>query len=234
MKIRILPLLEGARKAEGITVIIDVFRAFSVAPYAFENGARRIIPADDTDTAYNLKKAHPEYLLIGERGGRKLPGFDFGNSPAEIEHADFRGKTLIHATSAGTRGLVQAAGAETVLTGSFVNADAVARYLKRRKPEVVTLVPMGSGGAAPSEEDDLCAEYLKSALEGESPPDFATIYKRLRACPAARKFFDPSAEWAPERDFDLCLDLNRFDFVLCARQVPDRFLALKRIDVLQD
>ena len=231
MKTHTLPLLKGARKAEGIAVIIDVFRAFSVAPYAFENGARRIIPVDDTDTAYALKKSHPEYLLMGERGGRKLPGFDFGNSPTEIEHADFRGKTLIHATSAGTRGLVHAAGAETVVTGSFVNADAVVRYLKRRNPEVVTLVPMGSGGADPSEEDDLCAEYLKSALEGESPPDFATIYKRLRACPAAQKFFDPSAEWAPERDFDLCLDLNRFDFVLCARQVPDRPMVLTRVEV---
>ncbi len=231
MKIQILPLLKGARQAEGIAVIIDVFRAFSVAPYLFGNHARRIIPVGDTKTAYDLKKSHPEYVLIGERGGKKLRGFDYGNSPAEIEHVDFRGKTLIHATSAGTPGLVHAAGAETVMTGSFVNADAVARYILSRRPEEVTLVPMGSGGTARSEEDDLCAEYLKSALQGETPPDFMAIRKRLKACAAAQKFFDPSAEWAPEGDFDLCLHLNRFDFVLCARQVSDRPMALTRVEV---
>lgn len=229
MKVQILPLLKGARQAEGIAVIIDVFRAFSVASYAFGNGARRIIPVGDTKAAHDLKKSHPEYLLIGERGGRKIPGFDYGNSPAEIEDVDFRGKTLIFATTAGTRGLVHAA-AETVMTGSLVNAEAVVRYLQSRDPDLVSLVPMGSGGTVRSEEDDLCAEYLKSALQGERPADFIAIRKRLQACPAAQKFFDPSADWAPERDFDLCLQLNRFPFVLCRQKVPDRPMALIRIE----
>lgn len=215
-------------------MIIDVFRAFSVAPYAIENGARRIIPVKDTDTAYALKKSHPEYVLMGERGGKKLPGFDYGNSPAEIEHIDFLGKTLIHATSAGTRGLVHAVHAETVITGGFVNADAVVRYLRYRNPAVVSLVPMGSAGVSRSEEDDLCAEYIRSALEGE-PIDFKRIQKELRDCPAARKFFDPSTEWAPERDFELCLNLNRFDFVLRAHWTeggpPNGRMELKRVDL---
>ena len=42
MNIKILKLIEGAKKAEGLTVIIDVFRAFTVACYAFNNGARII------------------------------------------------------------------------------------------------------------------------------------------------------------------------------------------------
>ena len=33
MEIRILELIEGAKKAEGLTVIIDVFRAFSLECY---------------------------------------------------------------------------------------------------------------------------------------------------------------------------------------------------------
>ncbi len=38
--------------------------------------------------------------------------------------------------------------------------------------------------------------------------------ERLRAAPAAKKFFDPAATWAPEGDFDLCTDVDRFGFVL--------------------
>jgi 2-phosphosulfolactate phosphatase len=41
-----------------------------------------------------------------------------------------------------------------------------------------------------------------------------TIRTRLRAAPSAQKFFDPQATWAPERDFELCTDVDRFDFIL--------------------
>jgi 2-phosphosulfolactate phosphatase len=38
--IRRLRLLDGAKTARGLTVVIDVFRAFSTAAYAFDRGAR--------------------------------------------------------------------------------------------------------------------------------------------------------------------------------------------------
>ena len=43
MKVEILEFVEGARHAQGVTVIIDVFRAFSVACYVADAGAARII-----------------------------------------------------------------------------------------------------------------------------------------------------------------------------------------------
>ena len=43
MDIKILQLLDGAKQAEGLTVIIDVFRAFSVACYAFDGGINKIL-----------------------------------------------------------------------------------------------------------------------------------------------------------------------------------------------
>ena len=108
MEIQILQLIEGARAAQGLTVIIDVFRAFSVACYAFDAGVARIFPVGSVDEARALKRENPTWLLAGERGGARLEGFDFGNSPSEIEGVDLRGRTLIQATSAGTRGLVSA------------------------------------------------------------------------------------------------------------------------------
>ena len=88
MKIRILQLVEGVRAARGLTVIIDVFRAFTVEAWLSRNRAAAIIPVGDIQTALDFRAAHPDALLCGERGGRMIEGFDFGNSPSAIEHAD--------------------------------------------------------------------------------------------------------------------------------------------------
>ena len=47
MKIQILELIEGAKRAEGLTVIIDVFRAFTTECYCFAGGAEKSYPVGD-------------------------------------------------------------------------------------------------------------------------------------------------------------------------------------------
>jgi 2-phosphosulfolactate phosphatase len=51
MEVKILQLLEGAKDATGLTVIIDVFRAFSTACYVYDHGAVKIIPIGEIDQA---------------------------------------------------------------------------------------------------------------------------------------------------------------------------------------
>ena len=80
--IQIDHLIEGAKRARGLTVIIDVFRAFSVESYLVSLGAGAIRPVGSIDRAKELHQMFPESLTIGERLGRQLPGFDFGNSPS--------------------------------------------------------------------------------------------------------------------------------------------------------
>jgi len=213
MQIEVVDFVAGAERARGVTIVIDVFRAFSVACYAFERGAERIIPLADAEVARSLRQANPGWLAIGEREARKLEGFDFGNSPAGIVAADLRGRTLLHTTHAGTRGLTSAVGADVLLTGSLVNAGAICAYVKSLAPRIVTIVRMGERAIERSLEDDLCAELLVARLRGE-PYDVSNIRERLRSAPSARKFFDPDATWAPEADFDLCTDVDRFGFVL--------------------
>ena len=104
MEINILECIEGAKQAQGLTVIIDVFRAFSLECYLFHQGAKRIIPIGNLNQAFALKAEHPDWCLFGERKGAKVDGCDFGNSPNEIAHLDFSNKTIIHTTSAGTNG----------------------------------------------------------------------------------------------------------------------------------
>ena len=66
-KINILHLLDGARQAKGLTVIIDVFRAFSLECFFYAAGAKLIRPVGSLAEAYALKTLIPGCLLAGER-----------------------------------------------------------------------------------------------------------------------------------------------------------------------
>jgi len=215
MKINILHLLDGAREAKGLSVIIDVFRAFTVVPYVFNNGASLVIPVGDEEEAWALKKKNPDFILIGERDEKPIPGFDFGNSPSKIFNSDFNGKTIVHRTSSGTQGIVNAFHAKEILTGSFVNANAIVNYIKKQNPSEVSLVCMGYACEYPTEEDTFCAEYIKNSLEGKST-DFVQQVDVLKRT-SGQRFFDPSkANFSPPEDFYLCTQLNKFDFVVKA------------------
>ena len=197
--------------------------------HALAAGAARVIPVEDVETARALKAAHPGWLLVGERHARRLPGFDCGNSPTELLAAGpLAGRTIIHTTHAGTQGLVAAARcAEAVLTGAFVNAAATLRRVRALGPREVTIVAMGHEARERCVEDDLCRELLLARLQGR-PFDEAAIAPMLRAAPAAVKFFDPVADWAPEGDFALCSAVDMVDFAVQLRRQPEGFDALER------
>jgi 2-phosphosulfolactate phosphatase len=227
VRIRLLELLSGAQAATGLTVIIDVFRASSVACYAFAAGAERILPVDSVEEALRLKSEHPDYVVLGERDCLRPEGFDYGNSPSEVKDRDLTGKTLVHATSAGTRGLFAAMGvAERVLFCSFPNVAATAAAIVAAAPETVSLVAMGKAGATPAPEDKLCAMYLANLLQ-DVPNAFSAIPRFLRDSPSAAIFFGDTAI-VPEEDFSLCLNLDAFDFFLEASVLADGRPALFR------
>ena len=230
MKIRILQLIEGARAARGLTVVIDVFRAMTVEAYVLHNGAADLIPVGDLDAAYAYQAAHPDVVLIGERGGRKCPGFDFGNSPSQVAGVDFSGKTVIHTTSAGTQGIANAIHATEILTGSLVNARAIADYLKRNGRERVSLVCMGLNAERPIEEDTLCAEYIRSLLEG-NPMDLTEGLENLKITSGAKFFDEKQKDVFPEADFHMCCELDKFNFVLKLEKSEDGLHYMKKIDM---
>lgn len=230
MNIKILQLIEGAKQATGLTVIIDVFRAFTVEAYLVNNGVEKLIPVGDKQIAYDYKEKYKDCILIGERRGIMLEGFDYGNSPTQIEKIDFSGKTVVHTTSSGTQGIANAKNAKEILTGSLVNAKAIAEYIKMQNPEDVSLVCMGNGGESEAREDTLCAEYIKSLLEGK---DLNLNYEieNLKNI-AGKRFFDPKLQDIfPERDFYLATELNKFIFVLKLEKDNEGMNYIKRIDV---
>jgi 2-phosphosulfolactate phosphatase len=230
MRIRHLRLLEGARRAEGLAAVIDVFRAFSTACCLAAGGVARLVVVERTEEAFALGREHPDWRLVGERGGRKLPGFDHANSPSEILEADVEGATVVFTTSAGTRGLLLAAGrAEEVVTASFRNAGAVIEHVRRRRPAVVSIVSLGAAGAEETVEDNLCGDYLAAAFAGV-PADFDAIDRTIRASASAARFGDPALPWFPAVDRERCLELDRHDFVLRLETGPDGLRELVRVE----
>lgn len=232
MEIQILHNIEGAKKAKGLTVIIDVFRAFSMETYLTRNNAKKIIPIGEIETAFEYKRANPDFVLCGERRGIKVDGFDHGNSPAQIENIDFTGKTVIHTTSAGTQGIVNATGADEIIGGNLVCAKAIADYIQYKNPEYVSLVCMGLMGCRKTDEDTLCAEYIKSRLEGKPLEDIEERIESLKLTSGAQFFKPELSHIFPEKDFELCTRINSFPFVLRLKKDENGGPAyMERVDI---
>ncbi|MFH1180115.1 MAG: 2-phosphosulfolactate phosphatase, partial [Candidatus Bathyarchaeota archaeon] len=117
MRIKRLSLVDGSKQATGLAVVIDVFRAFTTDAYVMANGAERVYPVATVEEAFELKQQHHDWVLMGERDGKQVPGFDYGNSPYDVKDVDFSGLSVIQTTSAGTQGLFNAYGADEILPG---------------------------------------------------------------------------------------------------------------------
>ena len=225
MEINIYHLIEGAKLAKGEAVIIDIFRAFSLECYLYSMGVSQIRPVGTVKEAFEWKDQDKDCILIGERGGRMCDGFNFGNSPSSVDPDLIKGKLVIHTTSAGTQGIINAYNADEIITGSLVNASAVASYIKKKDPNEVSLVCMGTAGKVKNPEDELCAEYIKSILLDESLSDINERVNALRYY-GGQHFFDPdNQDVFPQKDFYMCINRDIFDFVIRIDKDEHGFIA---------
>ncbi|QDU64088.1 putative 2-phosphosulfolactate phosphatase [Planctomycetes bacterium Pan216] len=115
-----------------MVVAIDVLRATTTIVAALAAGCRGVIPVLTVDDARDRAKdfSRGEYLLIGERQGEPIPGFDLGNSPGDFVADACWDRTAICTTTNGTRAILHAARASSVLIGSFVNFSAICEELR--------------------------------------------------------------------------------------------------------
>ncbi len=232
MDIKILHLIEGAKAARGTTVIIDVFRAFTVEAYMFSMGADKVIPIGSSDLAYEMKRANPDVILAGEREGKIMPGFDTGNSPYQLLSVDLENKTAVHTTSAGTQGIANATGATEILGCGLVNARATAEYIRQSGAEVVSLVCMGLMAKAETEEDTLCANYIKAILEGREI-DMPSEIEKLKVTSGAKFFDEAQNDVFPRDDFFMCTEVDKFPFAMRLTEGDDGIKYMERIDVYE-
>jgi 2-phosphosulfolactate phosphatase len=226
-------LASGARDARGVAVIIDVFRAFSCEPLFFYLGAEEVILEADPDRALHVKQRKPRTILVGEVNEVPIEGADMGNSPSEIAlrgEAFFKGRTVVHRTTAGVTGAITALErADEVILGSFLTAGAIASYVRKEEPRLVTLVAMGSRAKKKSPEDEACADYLEHLMAG-TPYDHIESLKRILYHPVAQKFLQGDTPYLPREDPVFCLQRDLFDFVLKVRKDADGLIRVSRED----
>jgi 2-phosphosulfolactate phosphatase len=155
---------ESAVKGKTV-VLIDVLRACTTAAYAMAGGCERIIPVATVEAATNLAASLDKKvtLLGGEREGKRIDGFDLGNSPLEYTSDVVRRKTIILATTNGTRTISMSQGAKEILIASFVNMRSVVEYIGSLNEDLVTVVCAGQDDRF-ALEDAVCAGMLIERL----------------------------------------------------------------------
>jgi 2-phosphosulfolactate phosphatase len=213
-------LLAGARQAEGVAVVIDVYRAFTSAAVMMHLGAEKIVLLAEPEAVLEVKR-EKGYLAVGEVDGKKVPGFDLGNSPSRVLSAGrdvFAGRTVAQRTSAGVTGALAAARqSDVVILGSYVTAGAIVRYIRGLLPlpELVTLVAMGAGGAEATPEDEACADCIEHQLTSR-PYDHRAALQEIVEHESTQKFLRGDHPHFPPEDPIYCLQRDLFDFVIVA------------------
>ena len=213
MNITFSSLLDGARSATGTVVIIDVYRAFTTAAVAFQRGADKIILVGEIKDALELKAQGVGEICVGEVGGVMPKGFDYGNSPFELNNSDLNGKTLIQSTRAGTVGVEAAKHAERIYGGSLAIARATAEVILREDPDTVSLVAMGWEGRDRTDEDEQCGLYLRNLLLGLQP-DREAVRSLVLGCKESQKFDNPNKPHFHPGDRDRALDIDSVPFAI--------------------
>jgi 2-phosphosulfolactate phosphatase len=159
-----------AREHRAVAVVVDALRASATITLLLHRGASEVIVVKEVSEAYAYRRVHPESLLVGERGGLKVTGFDFGNSPTEVQGADIGGKCVTFTSTTGAQRLVDCLGAAAIVVGTPINATAVARWvaaMAQAAEAPIVIIPAGlaTDPGAIAEEDWLGAIVLAAHLD---------------------------------------------------------------------
>jgi len=170
LRVYALPkLVEPEELSGGTAVVIDVLRSCTTIVYALAAGARQIIPCGSVEEARATANNFPPgtVLLGGEQGGLPIDGFDLGNSPQEYTPQRVGDKTIVLATTNGTKAMLHCRSADRLLIAAFVNASAVCQQLLVE--DRIHLVCAGTDGQI-SDDDVLLAGMLVDRIVRDCGP----------------------------------------------------------------
>jgi 2-phosphosulfolactate phosphatase len=200
-----------------IGIVVDVLRATSTMCQALASGYERVLCCAEIDDARALAQTEGPAKLAGERRLEHIEGFDFGNSPRELEGEPAAG-TLILTTTNGTRLLVAAAERyERVYVGSLLNLDAVAAAARESGEDVAVLCAGVLGELAL--DDAYCAGRIVQELGGEPEDSARAAILLAQSFPTAAEGLGASRSAANlrrhgmEADVDVCARESVLDVV---------------------
>lgn len=205
----LLPVLAPAEAFAGsAAVVIDILRASTTIATALAHGAARVVPCLEVPEALALRADQPpgDVLLGGERGGVRIEGFDFGNSPSEYTIEKVRGKTIGFTTTNGTKALRLAERADAVYMGAFVTGSAVVAAILDAPS--VQLLCAGTNGEI-SREDVLFAGWIVARLL-ERADDWQLNDQALLALSAIKSVAAINQRLAPGGDDTSLVSTLRF------------------------
>ena len=153
--------LENYQHHDKNVVVIDVLRATSTINTILFSGAKSVKPVESLEECMKLKE--DGYIVMAERMGKKVEGFDYGNSPSKIEKNLFADRDVGIATSNGTKAIVKTKGSKITLISSFLNLSKVIEYLNTNSRDTL-LVCSGWKGST-NLEDTMCAGAIVAGLE---------------------------------------------------------------------
>ena len=212
-----------------ITIVVDVFRAATTASYVLKQEPATYCLTNKSCVIARLVSSCSRPFPIG----KSEIGADFSymipNSPTRVKEFELKGHDVLHRTEAAAMGVLQAQGSDLVLLAGFVNADVTAAYVKTLFASEITIRPMGHEGKVHSLEDDLCAQYINALINGEDF-DFSPFKLELQKGPGKYFFLEDQKQY-PRKDFDRCLKIRRFNFVIIA-DVQDDYAILCRRDIV--
>lgn len=193
-----------AQRRDDIVVVVDALRASATIIQCLEQGALEVRPVVSADQLVGE-------ITIGERGGEKLVGATYGNSPVEIQNQDLKGKRVVLSSTNGAECICTAKGKDNrVLVGSVINAESVAQQalaLAQQMGKNITLLAAGRNNLPAIEDRIGVTEILKHI-----------------GSPIARGLLEPCYSDNIERDFlasDSGINLSRLgyvqDVIFCAR-----------------
>jgi 2-phosphosulfolactate phosphatase len=231
MKVRVLfaPPRAGAEsrgaarppRADECAVVVDVLRATTTLTVALGHGARSVRAVATPEEALACRRAEPGVLLGGEREGRRIEGFDLGNSPFEYPVPAVAGRALVFASTNGSLALLAAARARRRVLAAFVNARAVVERIAGER--AVVIVCAGKLGRFALEDAAcaglLCARLASAGADLQGPE--AALARSLAPVDASetRALVQGSAHGrylrslGPDyaRDVEFCSDLDALD-----------------------
>ena len=205
--------IEGARRATGTVVVIDVLRSFTVSAYALAGGARECRLVRTVAEARALAARTPGSVLSAEEDALPVAGIAISNSPTAIRALDLRDRVLVQRSSAGTQ-VAAAVMTDDLFAAGLVVARATARSCLSRSPSVITLV-----ASADYPEDHACCEYIEELLRGRQA-DIEAVLRPLRE--SERYRIVAGGDWPgfPPSDLELALQPDVFDFAMPVTKEP--------------